>query len=58
MLITLGDIERLFDEEPSRAIWVIRPLSIPSAMRHHNRMDPWHMIDAGLAIELHETAPA
>lgn len=51
MRIAFSDIERLFDEKTGRAIRVIRFLSIPSAMRHHNRMDLWRMGDTGLGIE-------
>jgi hypothetical protein len=52
MRVAFGDIKRLFDEKTGRAIRVIRLLSIPPAMCHHNRMDPWRMGDTGLGIEL------
>jgi hypothetical protein len=48
MGIAFSDIERLFDEKTGRAIRVIRLLPIPAAVCHHNRMDPWRMVDACL----------
>jgi hypothetical protein len=52
MRIAFRDIERLFDEKAGRTVRVIRFLSIPAAMRHHNRMDLWSVVDTGLGIEL------
>ena len=52
MRVAFRDIECLFDEKTGRTIRIIRLLSVPAAMRHHNRMDPWRVIDTGLDIEL------